>query len=101
MARHAAPDEEPDVGPAVQAVPTADGPIVVPVESPKKPLSAKLFEDKNLPHWGMFAIAIMYTGFNIAVGVAGVPQTISLAFSGTLGLWFNYLIRQRANKESD
>jgi hypothetical protein len=66
----------------------------------QKSIAARMFDDKFLPHWGMFAIALMYTGFNLAVGVAGVPPTISVGFSATLGLWFNYLLRQR-NGEKD
>jgi hypothetical protein len=67
-----------------------------PVE---KSRAARMFDDKFLPHWGMLAVALMYLGFNLAVGVAGVPPTISLGFSATLGLWFNYLIRQRTGEK--
>ena len=69
------------------------------IETPAKPsLTSKLFQDKNLPHWGMFAVASMFGVYTVFLGPAGVPQTISLGFSATLGLWYNYLIRQRANK---
>lgn len=66
-------------------------------QPPQTSLLSKLFADKNLPHWGMLAVALMYIGFNIVVGLAAVPPTISLGFTFALGLWFNYLVRQRAN----
>lgn len=98
MGRHSPIDEPEDVGPAVQAVPTPDGPIVVPVEPAKSSRKSVLFQDKYLPHWGFGAITTLYVGFNLSVGIAAVPPTISLGWTTTLGLWFHYLIGQR--KES-
>lgn len=86
MARHSAPVEEPE----------APEPEVAP---PKQ--KRNLFADQYLPHWGFGAITALYVGFNIAAGIAAVPPTISLGWTTTLGLWFHYLIKQRAdNKES-
>lgn len=64
---------------------------------PQKPLAARMFADKFLPHWAMLAVTLLYIGSVVTMGSAGVPQTISLAFTATLGAWFTYLIRQRAN----
>lgn len=79
MARHAADDEV--------------------VEPPKKSLGSRIFADRFLPHWGFGFITGVYVGFNIAVGVAGVPPTISLGWTTTLGLWFHYLIKQRSESK--
>lgn len=85
MSRHAAPEES----------------VAQPV--PAKPSrGSRVFADKFLPHWGFGVITGIYVGFNMAVGVSAVPPTISLGWTTTLGLWFHYLIKQRAeNKETD
>jgi hypothetical protein len=85
MARHAAPDDEP---------------VVTETPAPvQQPLVHRVFADKFLPHWGMGAVTALYIGFNAVLGVAAVPPTISLAWTATLGTWFGYLIRIKANKE--
>lgn len=67
-------------------------------------LSSRLFQEKNLPHWGFGAITALYVGFNLAIyaatdSIAAVPPTISLGWTTTLGLWFHYLIGLRKDKE--
>jgi hypothetical protein len=86
MGRHAAPDE-PEV-----------------VETPKR----KLLTERSLPHIAMAAVAIFYVFFYVLTGVASnnfsgasVPQTVSLAFTGTLATWFGYCIRERAANKGD
>jgi hypothetical protein len=86
MARHAAPDEDKSI----------DSNIVAPQQKSKSHIA---FQDKFLPHWGFGIITGIYIGFNMAVGVAAVPPTISLGWTTTLGLWFHYLIKQRADSK--
>lgn len=64
-----------------------------------KPLKRSLFRESLMPHWAMLFVTTLYVGFNISVGIAAVPQTISLAFTTTLGAWFTYLVRQRKQGE--
>lgn len=67
-----------------------------PQEKPQQ--SRKWLPERHMPHFGMAGVTLLYVGYSLALGGAGVPQTISLAFTATLGAWFNYLIQQRANK---
>lgn len=57
---------------------------------------SRVFSSNALPHWAMVAVTLFYIGNLVAFGAAGVPQTISLAWAGTLATWFGYCIRERA-----
>lgn len=89
MSKHRKPDdaEVQDVTPA-------------PAEARPSKLSG-VFAERFLPHWGMLAIALFYVGFFVTVGAAGVPQPISLGFTGTLATWFGYLIQQSRKEKTE
>lgn len=72
------------------------------VEEPRKSLRQSIFQDRYLPHLAMAAVSLFYLAFYITSGVAShnfsgaaVPQTISLAWTGTLATWFGYCVRER------
>jgi hypothetical protein len=72
---------------------------------PRKPLVARVFQERYAPHLGFAAVTGLYIAFYVVSSVASgdftgaaVPQTISLAWTGTLATWFGYLIRQRTTK---
>lgn len=89
MSRHRAPDWDSE--------PAAPAPA--PVE--RKTKLGRAFAERFLPHWGMLAIAVFYVGFYVTVGAAGVPQPISLGFTGTLATWFGYLIQQSRKEKAE
>lgn len=91
MSKHRKPD---DADVEVQAVTPA------PAPAQRSKLSSA-FAERFLPHWGMLAIALFYLGFFASVGAAGVPQPISLGFTGTLATWFGYLIQQSRKEKAD
>lgn len=78
----------------------ADTETDAPAPAPRSLLS-RAFSERALPHWGMAAIAVLYGVFLAAVGAAAVPQPISLAFTGTVAMWFGYLIQQSRNAKGD
>lgn len=57
----------------------------------KKP---KLLSERNLPHIAMAILFVTWVAFQLPMLNGGAtPTTINVAFAGTLGLWFPYLIR--------
>lgn len=66
---------------------------------PPKPKRTNLFAEKYLPHWAMLILTVIYVGLNLKMGAAAVPGTLHQGWSGTLGLWFGFLINQRAKEE--
>lgn len=77
-----------------------DGTTLAEAETPPRPsLVSRVFREKHLPHFGIVAITALYVAFWLATGGldnggAGVPQPISLGFTGTLAAWFGYLVQQ-------
>jgi hypothetical protein len=66
-------------------------------------LRQRVFQEKYLPHIAMAAVSLFYVAFYVTSGIAAhnfsgaaVPQTISVAWTGTLATWFGYCIRQRS-----
>lgn len=60
------------------------------------PVWARMFTERWLPHWAMISVTGFYVANIVWFGVAGVPQTISVAWTGTLATWFGYCIRERS-----
>lgn len=84
-------------------VPESETPEPAPVAWSQEPKSRNMFQEKYLPHLAMAAVTAFYIAFYVSTGAASgdftgaaVPQTISLAWTGTLATWFGYCIRQRS-----
>lgn len=81
MSKHAKADDSESV----------ENPLVAEVPKPK----AK-FQESWLPHIAMAVLFVTWVVFQIPfVNGGSTPQTINVAFAGTLGLWFPYLIREQ------
>lgn len=59
------------------------------------------FQERYAPHYGMAAVTAAYGAFYATVGAAAVPQTITLGFTGTVSLWFGFLIQQSRKDKGD
>jgi hypothetical protein len=81
MSKHAAPEEV--------------------VEAPEPQPSTKGFKQEWIPHIAMVILFFTWLAFQFPVVNGGTtPTTINVAFAGTLGLWFPYLIREQTKGET-
>lgn len=72
-------------------------------EAPPSPATkqgyGRFFQEKYMPHYAMLILTIIYVALNITMGAEGVPGTLHQGWGGTLGLWFGFLINQRAKDD--
>jgi hypothetical protein len=84
------------MSPKHAAVDEAETPEPQPEPQPKPK-----FKSEYAPHLAMAVLFLTWIVFQIpAVNGGTAPQTINVAFAGTLGLWFPYLIREQTKGDN-